>query len=147
MTGNCTCHNCHLCTHGFFWINQRSIIIQFTGLILNDWRRLVAIHSYVLSSLHHHPPDLILKTGILPNGCSTTSWMVFSQWCWILCLPLKAVCLNNTLSPTISFTHWTPAVIMSFVPFLLLLNNVICSLICPFHSFLKIFNISNTITL
>ena len=51
-------------------------------------------------------------------------------------------CITNHQLHTFNF-----AVIMLFILFLLLLNNVISNCICPGHSFLKILNIGNMITI
>ena len=47
----------------------------------------------------------ILKTGNPAYGCPSMWYMVSSQWCWILGLPLKAVLLRRTMSPTPNRMH------------------------------------------
>ena len=59
------------------------------------------------------PPPVtraILKTSNPLYGCPSTHYTVSSQWSWILCLPLKAVLLRRTWSPTLNWVHlilWT----------------------------------------
>ena len=48
---------------------------------------------------------MILKSGNPAYDCHWTWYMLPSQWSWILCLPLKAVLLRRTMSPSPNWVH------------------------------------------